>query len=75
MEKETCTLLELPIRPLLTSWTGKIFGTQGDPGHGREGPCGSEEGQVGGAVFSGPLGRGGWRTSAGLSPRPDPLCG
>lgn len=54
MEKGTYTLLELPVRPPLTSWGRQNLGAPRYPRHGGEGPFGSEEGQLGGAVSPSP---------------------
>lgn len=68
-------LPELPISPRLPPWRGQIFEAQAGLGYGGEGLCEFEEGQLRGAVSCGPLGRGGRRTSAGLSPRSELLGG
>lgn len=44
MEKGTHTLLELPVRPPLTSWGRQNVGAPGYPGHGGEGPLGLRRG-------------------------------
>lgn len=75
MEKGTHTLLELPVRPPLTSWGRQNVGAPGYPEHGGEGPFRSEEGQLGGAVSSSPLRGGARRMSAGPSLISGPLCG